>query len=267
MSLSGAPHSGPARPGPTAAGSGTLEALLRQRRTWETKPALRALYGRWYERIVAALAERRPVVEIGAGSGNFKGYFPEAVATDRWPVGPWIDRVVDATELPFAPGEVGNFVLVDCLHHLHRPVDFLADAARALQPGGRIVLLEPAATPWARLVWRLFHHEPVDLEAELLAPTGPGQHEAAADFANMGTAEVLFRRRPAATMRRLPGLRLRRLELSDFLVYPATGGMSHPSLIPARLVRPLHRLEGWLTRPTAAWLTGLRMLVVLEREA
>lgn len=242
------------------------EVLDYMNERWARKPALRALYRLWFGRIVAELAPARPVVEIGSGCGNFKQFFPETVATDAIRCGDWIDREVDARALPFAPGEVGNFVLVDCLHHLPRPLRFLRAAARALKPGGRIVLLEPAATPWARLVWKLFHFEPVDLTHDVFAEdTLPEPANEGFLFANMGIATLLFQRELPRTLRHAPGLKLSKLEYSDFFVYPSTGGYSKACLIPGFMLGPLHAAENFLTRPFGSWLTGMRMLIVLER--
>ena len=243
------------------------DELRHQAQVWARKPGLRALYGHWYARIVAALAPRRPVVEIGAGCGNFKAFFPEASATDAIQGGPWIERIVDARALPYRHGEIGNFVLIDCLHHLPRPLGFLRAAAAALQPGGRIVLFEPACTPWARLVWRLFHHEPVDLRQDLFAEEAlPEPENAGLAFTNMGIATLLFVKGRDETLRRLPDLNLVRIEYSDFVVYPATGGFSYLTLVPAFALPALHAAEWVLTRPFASWLTGMRLLVVLEKK-
>jgi SAM-dependent methyltransferase len=241
------------------------EELAYQRNVWERKASLRVVYEAWYSRIVDELAPNRPVVEIGAGCGNFKAYFPDAVATDAIHAGDWIDRVVDARDLPFADSEVGNFVMIDVLHHLPRPLNFLRSAASALQPGGRIVMLEPAATPWARAVLGVFHHEPVDLTQDLFADDGtPEPANEGFTFANQGIGTLLFVMNPDETSRRLPELNLVSIEHSDFVVYPATGGFSYLNLMPARLVDPLHRFERRLTARTSNR-TGMRLLIVLER--
>ncbi|MBI3829390.1 MAG: methyltransferase domain-containing protein [Planctomycetes bacterium] len=242
------------------------EVLDFMKERWARKPALRALYHRWFGRIVAELSPQRPVVEIGSGCGNFKRFFPATVATDAIVCGNWIEKVVDARQMPFAPGEVGNFVLVDCLHHLPRPLRFLRAAERALKPGGRIVLFEPAATPWARLVWKLFHFEPVDLRQDVFAEDDtPEPANEGFMFANMGIAAVLFGRGLPETLKRVPGLKLTKLEYSDFFIYPATGGYSSVCLVPGPLLGPLHSVERVLTRPFGSWLTGMRILIVLEK--
>ena len=240
--------------------------LAHQREVWHRKPSLRAIYQTWYSRIIGALSDCRPVVEIGAGCGNFKDSFPEVIATDAIDAGPWIDRVIDARALPFEAGEVGNFVMVDVLHHLPRPLNFLRAASSALQPGGRIVLLEPAATPWARFVLGVFHHEPVDRSQNLFVEDAtPEPPNEGFTFANQAIASLLFVDEPMETMRRVTGLKLLNVEYSDFLVYPATGGFSYLNLMPSRAVRLLQKWERFLTSRTQR-LTAMRLLIVLERE-
>ena len=243
------------------------EELAYQREVWERKASLRAIYETWYSRIVDELAPNRPVVEIGAGCGNFKAHFPDAIATDAIDAGDWIDRVVDARDLPFAAGDVGNFVMIDVLHHLPRPINFLRAAAEALQPGGRIVMLEPAATPWARAVLGACHHEPVDLTQDLFVDDGaPEPANEGFTFANQGIGTLLFVTNPEETFRRLPELKPVSVEHSDFVVYPATGGFSYLNFMPARFVGPLYRFEQRMTARTSSR-TGMRLLIVLERRA
>ncbi|MGE0759684.1 MAG: class I SAM-dependent methyltransferase [Pirellulaceae bacterium] len=242
------------------------DELQAQIAAWEHKPGLRAIYRRWYERIVAQLSPQEPTVEIGAGCGNFKRFYPRALATDVVRAGDWIDQIVDARNMPFADNSIGNFVLIDCLHHLPRPYAFLRQACRQLQPGGRLVLLEPAATPAARLVWWLCHHEPVRMNQDFVSEDSlPEPENDGFTYANMATAQVLFVKRHAALAQHAAGLRLVQVEFSDFVAYPASGGFSYRSLVSGPWLDHWHRWEalllpGWLAR----WI-GLRLLIVLEK--
>jgi SAM-dependent methyltransferase len=240
--------------------------LAFQRSAWERKAALRLQYHHWYRMIVAALAPHEPVVEIGAGCGNFKAYYPSCVAVDVCRGGPWIDRVMDAQALDFRAGEVGNLVAVDVLHHLQRPLEFLRRAEGVLRPGGRLVLCEPAATPWARLVYGLAHHERLDLAWPLFALDGtPPEPDPGHTFANIATPEILFWRERSRTLSALPRLRLVVARKFGFLLYPLTGGFSYRCFVPALGLPGLLRVEDFLFSPFASWLTGLRMLMVFEK--
>lgn len=242
------------------------EELLHQRAAWDRKASLRAIYHIWYKRIVASLAPLRPTVEIGSGCGNFKAYYPDVVATDVIRAHESVDRAVDALHLPFREREVGNFVLIDVLHHLPRPRQFLLSAQKALAPQGRIVILEPAGTPFARFIWGCLHHESYDPRQDLFAETRTTRpSDESGTFSNMAFATILFRDRLEETLKHLSELSLLSMEYSDFIVWPATGGFSYFGFIPACLVSPLHRLERRLTSWCAPWLTGLRVLIVLEK--
>lgn len=241
------------------------QELAAQRAVWERKASLRAVYTSWYQRIVAELSQYRPTVELGAGCGNFKEHYADVIATDAIEAGPWIDQLVDARHMPFGDNEVGNFVMIDVLHHLPRPLDFLRRASRALVPGGRIILLEPAATPWSRLVFGMFHHEPIDLSQDLFGEDGtPEPPNEGFTFANQGIAHLLFVDGYDTTLERLPDLMPIAVEYSDFLVYPLTGGFSYFNFVPGGAVNGMLGMERKLTGRTGKT-TAMRLLIVLEK--
>lgn len=238
-----------------------------QRSVWAKKPVLRILYERWYAQIVSELSAHKPTVEIGAGCGNFKAFYPDCIATDVFKGGPWIDRVMDAQNLDFAPGEVGNFVAFDVIHHLQRPLNFLRQSARALKPGGRLVLCEPAVTPWSRLAYS-GHHEPIDLRYDIFGADGlPPEPDPNHTFANMGIPEILFWIHREKTLAAVPELKLVSARKFAFLLYPLTGGFNYRAFVPAAGFKQLLGIEDFLTGPFANWLTGMRMLCVLEKSS
>lgn len=242
----------------------SLEATLREHeRALDARPLLQKLYRDWHELIARELAAvPGPIVELGAGLGRFKQRVPEAVATDVEPT-PWADAVVDAEQLPYENASVANYVLFDVIHHLASPSRFLDEAARTLRPGGRVVLVEPYTSPLATLVYRRFHIERTDLDADPFAESP----DLAADAmeGNQAVPMLLFFRHAEETARRWPELRVVRRRRFSFLLYPLSGGYHRPPLAPARLYRPLRALEALLA-PLAP-LAAFRCLVVLERLA
>ena len=152
---------------------------------------------------------------------------------------PGIDVVADAHRLPFPGGYFSGVVMLDVLHHLERPIEFLSEASRVLRPGGRLAMIEPAMTPIARRFYQNFHEEPVDMSADPFAPVAIDPDRDPFD-ANQAIPSLLFT--SAAARSRLeavvPSLRVTRVGWLSLFAYPLSGGFQNWSLMPAALVRP-----------------------------
>ena len=59
---------------------------------WQRKPALRAIYADLYRRMAGQCVPGR-TLEIGGGSGNFKEYAADVVASDI-AFAPWLGRLM-----------------------------------------------------------------------------------------------------------------------------------------------------------------------------
>jgi SAM-dependent methyltransferase len=234
--------------------------ILRQRKVWDNKSALRCIYQQWYSQVAKNLPEKGLVVELGCGVGGFKQWRPNTIATDLVP-SPWVDLVTDGTRLPFVAGALDGLVAFDVLHHIANPVSLFQEAVRVLRPGGKLIFWEPAITPWSRVVWALFHHEPVDMNYDPFAVS----NEPSTYFANTALPALLFEKFRDRLQQEVPALRLETLAYSDCLVYPLTGGFSPFCLLPPPVIPALHRLESALFSFTARRLTGMRLMAVLQR--
>jgi len=84
-----------------------------------------------------------PVLEVGSAdvNGSVRGLLPQEgyVGVDLAP-GPGVDTVADAADLPFPDGSFATVVSTEMLEHALDPVACVAEMARVLRPGGRIVL-------------------------------------------------------------------------------------------------------------------------------
>ena len=171
-----------------------------------------------------------------------------------------------AVGVGLADGEAGNLVVFDCIHHLQRPLHFLRRASAALKSGGRLILCEPAITIWSRFIWTKFHHEPIDTDWDLFGlDSRPPDPDPGHTFANGGIPEILFWKHRAKTLQLLSSLRLVEATKFGFFLGPATRGFSGSSLVPSFGFSALLKLEEALTRPFARWLTGVHMVIVLEK--
>jgi SAM-dependent methyltransferase len=236
-----------------------------QREVWKRKPALRAIYSHWYAQCVEALAKHQPTVEVGCGSGNFKAFYRESIATDVL-IGTGAELVADAMALPLAKDKTGNIVAFDVIHHLQRPLRFLRQAMAVLKPGGRLVLCEPAMSLWSKLVFRYFHHEPFDLSWPLFDLDGrPPDPDPGHSFSNQAIPEILFWKERERTLAELGACELVVARKFGFLLYPLSGGFSAHGFLPCYGLPALMKAEDWVTRPFSRWLSGMRMLIVLEK--
>lgn len=243
-----------------------LDLLRQSQQTWQQSAAVRAFYATLYRDILARLAPG-PTLELGSGIGVFKEFLPDAITSDVAAT-PYVDLAVNAYNIARDTGrdDWGNLVALDVLHHLQRPLAFMESAAAALRPGGRILLIEPAATPWGILLYRLCHHEPI-APRRLRPPFNFPPDDKQGNFANMGMSVALFEHHRAEVGRAVADCSLRLVEhrYRDLITYFSTGGFSRPALLPVALIKALLRMESTLPQPFLR-VCGLRSLTVIEKE-
>jgi SAM-dependent methyltransferase len=236
---------------------------LTHRRVWERKQSIRLLYRDYHRQLLDNCPDGR-ILDIGGGTAHIKEFRPDIVCADILPF-PGIDVVADAHRLPFGDGFFAGVVMLDVLHHLERPIEFLREASRVIRPGGRIAMIEPAMTAVARRFYDRYHEEPVDMTADPFAPVVSNPDRDPFD-ANQAIPTLLFAESDSRKRveQEIPSLRVRRVEWHSLLAYPLSGGFQEWSLLPGSLVRPLVAVERSL--PAVVKRTfSFRMTVVLER--
>lgn len=239
-----------------------MSTVLDQHRdVWRRKPILRRIYADYYRRIRQWVRPGR-TLEIGGGTGNLKEFLPDIVSTDIQ-FASWLDAVADAQRLPFGEVCFTNIVMFDVLHHIERPHRFLAEVQRVLIPGGRLIVLEPGITPLSRLVYTLFHPEPIDLNAD---PLEDGMITLSRNpyGANQAIPTLLFGRDRLRLETLFPMLHVVSQEWLGLIAYPLSGGFRPWSLIPESAVEGLLRLEDRLGMLLGPWM-AFRLLGVIER--
>jgi SAM-dependent methyltransferase len=239
--------------------------LLEHRRVWEEKATLRIIY-RDYHRRLLAQCPPGPLLDIGGGSVHLKEVRADVISTDILAF-PGIDVVCDAHRLPFGSGHFSGIVMLDVLHHLERPVDFLGEAARVLKPGGVLAMIEPGMSTVAYPFYRHIHQEPADLGVD---PFFVPEHSHLRDpfDANQAIPTLLFTRDTfkSKLQRCVPELSLRRIEWLSLFAYPLSGGFKRWCLVPPALAPGLIRLEDRMPAAVRRFF-GFRLLVVLEHQS
>jgi len=213
------------------------KALIRRKRF------LCQLYRSFYREMAARLQglPDGPIIELGAGAGFLKEILPTVYSSDLFVV-PGLDVVLSAQRLPFQDGSVGGLLMLNVFHHLPQPVRFLREAERCLIKGGRVVMIEPYNTPFARWVYQRFHHECFD-------PQAGWEHggQGPLSGANGALPWILFARDVQEYQRQFPRLPLRTVHLHTPFAYPLSGGLSFRSFLPGNCFDAVRRLERWLS--------------------
>jgi SAM-dependent methyltransferase len=241
----------------------SVEQLMAHRRLWEAKPALRAAYEGWFAELVAVAPAGSRVLEIGSGPGTLSAYARQRrpdlvwIAAELIPT-PWNDLTADALQLPLQDASLDAIVGLDVVHHLERPYQFLAEAARTLRPGGRLALVEPWVTPLSYPIYRWLHQEGCRLDLDPADPFGTGGRAGKPAF--QGDAAVLWRLTRATTGQQWADLGFQppRLAVWPAFAYLLTLGFRDACLLPRPLIGPAL----WLDRRTrwAASVLGMRAL-------
>jgi SAM-dependent methyltransferase len=231
---------------------------------WRRKPLLQRIYRDFYAEIAGELRRDLPgeTVEIGSGIGNLKTVMPEALATDIFP-NPWLDRIENAYALTFENESVANLILFDVWHHLQYPGTALAEFRRVLVPGGRLIIFDPAMGLLGRIVYRIFHHEPLGLRKELQwwAPPDFSSSEMTYYAAQANAHRIFVSGEYAA---KLGDWRMVRRSLIAGIPYIASGGFSGPQLYPQSLLPVLRTIDRVASRVPSVFAT--RLLVALEKK-
>ena len=203
-------------------------AVELRRRIIQEKPFLKRIYLEWYEQLAAAVSSTPgSVLELGTGAGFLRDQLSGILTSDVFHHA-GIDVVLDGSVLPIADESLGAIVMVDVFHHIPSPRLFFAEAARCVRPGGSIVMIEPWVTPWSRLVYGKFHHEPFETDAVQweFPSTGP------LSGANGALPWIVFERDRKRFEQEFPGWRIHRIEIQMPFRYLVSGGLSMRNLVP-----------------------------------
>ena len=194
------------------------------------KPFLKKLYTDWYRYFMEKARMMEGIyLEIGSGGGFLKEVFPEVITSDILSLDT-VDIVCDAQQLPFDDESLAAIMMLNVFHHIPQPYRFLEEAQRTLVSGGKIIMIEPANTPFARFIYTRFHHEPFD-------PAGGMEIEAGNPLSNSNQAlpYIYFEREKEAFDRHFPLLKIAHLSCHTPFTYLLSGGLSKPSMLPGFL--------------------------------
>jgi len=225
----------------------------------QQKPFLRNVYVDFYKRLKNAVGdtENKTIVELGSGGGFIKEIIPNAVTSDVIEL-KTVDQIFSAMEMPFENSTIDALVMIDVLHHIQNPGVFFEEALRCLAPGGKIVMIEPAATLWARFIYKNFHHELFDMKAGWqLGEGGPLSH------GNDAMPWIIFTRDRKIFENRFPDLKVISVRNHTPFKYLISGGFTLRQLLPSCTWALIAGLE-YILSPLSN-LLGMFQTIVLEK--
>lgn len=238
------------------------DTTSRRREIIRQKKFLYKIYDEWYGIIQKALpALTGPVVELGSGAGFLRERIPNIIRSEIFP-NENLDVVLDGRDLPFPDASLTAIVMTDVMHHIPDADRFLSEVERCLRPAGRMIMIEPWVTWWGSIVYRNFHHEPFEPEANTWSFPSSGPLSGA----NGALPWIVFERDRGRFEQQYPSLRIDRINPLMPLCYLLSGGVSLRSLLPGAVYGLVRAIEGCL-RPLAARLGMFAVIVVTKIES
>ena len=225
----------------------------------QKKPFLRELYRDFYRQFRKAVREPegKVLVELGSGGGFIKEVIGNVITSDVLDL-PNIDKVFSALNMPFEEASVDAFFMFDVLHHITDPKAFFREAVWCLKDFGKIVMIEPANTLWAGFIYKNFHHELFDAQAEwCLEGAGPLSQ------GNGAIPWIIFSRDREIFESEFPSLRIARMRNHTPLRYLLSGGLTLRQLVPS-FTYPLIKTMEYALSPLNNWL-GMFQTIELEK--
>lgn len=194
-----------------------------------SKPFLKNIYVEWYSMLAASLPSGKgDVLELGSGAGFCSEFIHGLITSDVF-LCPGVRMVIDAGDLPFCADSLRAIVMTNVLHHMPEVRRFFHEASRCLGPGGKVLMIEPWVTPWSRIIYSRFHHEPFQPEAGNWSFPASGPLSGA----NGALPWILFERDQSTFLREFPQFAIE--EIRPFLPfrYLVSGGVGLRSLMPS----------------------------------
>jgi SAM-dependent methyltransferase len=227
----------------------------------QRKPFLKRLYIDFYKQFQRAVTdpEKKVLVELGSGGGFIKKVIGNVITSDILEL-PNVDRIFSAINMPFEQASVDAFFMIDVLHHITDPRRFFREALRCLKIGGKIVMIEPANTCWSRFIYKNFHHELFDPQANWESPAGL---QGPLSQGNGALPWIIFARDRQIFEKEFPSLEIVSIRNHTPLRYLLSGGLSLRQLVPSFTYPAVKAIEYVLS--PARNLLGMFQTIELEK--
>jgi len=224
----------------------------------QEKKFLKKIYQEWYKFIAREVVDIPGFkLELGSGAGFMQETIPGLIKSEIFHEQD-IHIVLDGIRLPFSSHQFAAIVMTDVFHHISKPREFMREAVRVLQRGGKIVMIEPWVTRWSRWVYPRFHHEPLQLDVKEwdFPSSGP------LSGANQALPWIIFDRDRERFEREFKDLKIKKIKNIMPFRYLLSGGVSLRALMPGFTFSFWRWLEEAFFDRSDQW--GMFALIVLQ---
>jgi len=197
-------------------------------------------------------------IELGSGGGFLKEVIPDVITTDVIDLS-WTDKVISAEKMPFENESVSAFFLLNTLHHIKYPNNFFSEIQRCLKKDGRVVMIEPTNSSFAKFFYKHFHHELFDEKKVEWVIEG----EERLTDANVALPWIIFIRDKQKFQKKYADLKILKVNKHTPFRYVLSGGVSAKQLVPSASFSFFTGVENLLS-PLNQHI-GLSMTIILEK--
>ena len=176
-------------------------------------------------------------VEIGSGGGFIKEKIPGCITSDVMQL-PGCDMCFPAEKMPFKNNSLSATYMLNTFHHIKDPQKALSEFLRCLKRGGKVVMIEPFNSNWGRFIYKNFHHEPFDTNANWKI-----QKKGDLSSANGALPWIVFYRDKKRFQKLFPRLKIIFFNPHTPLRYLLSGGFTLPQLLPNLFYPLVSKLE------------------------
>src|SRR5258708_29185936 len=203
----------------------------------EKKIILKKIYQTFYNEFKKTKIPRGKVLELGSGGGFLKEIIPQIITSDVIK-GDGIYKVFFAEKMPFGNNSISSIFMLNVLHHIKNPEKALKEMERCLKVGGKIKMIEPYNSVWAKFIYQNFHHELFDPNSDWKIK-GKGR----LSDANDALPWIIFVRDRKIFEKKFPSLKIIKVVPHTPFLYLISGGLSKPQFIPNFLYPVANKIE------------------------
>ena len=214
------------------------------------------------------LEKKEFIYEIGCGAGFSKDFIKNKnlVLTD-FDKYEWVDKRVDAMNLPFEKNTIDALICSHMIHHLYNPYKFLKSAIACLRSGGLIIISEVNTSFAIRLMQRIMRHEGWSYDVDVFSPDSICNNPEDLWSANCAIPEMLFSNKKRFE-NEFKDVKIIHSKLREFLLLPISGGVISKSKtvnLPFWILRIIDMIDNILVKISPSTFASQREVVIQKK--